>query len=84
MNPVRNDEELNHINLLRKGFLLNERPEVKKVHHVTCGSVTATTTMHPKYFSQNKAASKKWLDSKFGRDGWVNCGYCSGLNSALD
>ena len=83
MNPVRDNTELNHIKTMKKGFLLNERPEIKKVHHVTCEAVSATTVMHPKYFSQNKAASEKWLDSRFGLGGWVNCGICFGLDSPL-
>jgi hypothetical protein len=83
MNPIRDNEELNHIKLMKKGFVFNERPEVKRVHHVTCGSVTATTTQHPKYFSHNRNASRRWLDNKFGDGGWVNCGYCAGLDSPL-
>jgi len=83
MRQITLRDEWNLIKLEKKGFILNARPEVKRVHHVTCGSVTPTSLDHPKYFSQNKAASKKWLNDKFGAGKWQNCGYCSGLESPL-
>lgn len=82
MEQVRNNAELNLIKLEKRGFILNDRPDEKKVHHVTCESVTALTVTHPKYFSQNRAASREWLDSTYGERGWRNCGFCNGLDSS--
>ena len=87
MQPISSNDEMTLIKLERKGFILNERPEGRKgrkVHHVTCEAVTVMHgTAHPKYFSENRVAAKEWLDQRFGTDGWVNCGSCSGLRSPL-
>jgi hypothetical protein len=79
---ISTTDELLLIKVQKKGFVLNERPEVRRVHHASCGSVSAWID-HPKYFSENKRAATDWLDRRFGSDGWVNCGHCGGLNSPL-
>lgn len=81
MDRIATNQELNLIKVEQRGFVLNERPESRKVHHASCESVSATTTQHPKYYSQDRNAAKEWLDRTFGTDGWQNCGYCAGLNS---
>ena len=81
---IRNNEML-LIQLEGKGFILNDRLEVRRVHHASCEAVQAMVTpAYPKYFSEDRAASKDWLDRHFGTDGWVNCGMCYGLKSLFD
>jgi uncharacterized Zn-finger protein len=75
-------DELLLIKVGKTGFVLNERPDVRRVHHASCSSVSPWID-HPKYFSEDRNAARDWLDRRFGSDGWVNCGYCDGLNSRL-
>jgi uncharacterized Zn-finger protein len=82
MRPITTTDELLLIKMGKRGFVLNERPEVRRVHHASCSSVSPWID-HPKYFSENRRAATDWLDRRFGSDGWVNCGYCGGLNSPL-
>lgn len=81
MRQIQTNREMNLIKLEGKGFVFNERPEVRRVHHVTCEAVTHMGTKHPKYYSEDRARSRVWLDRRFGADGWINCGICRGLNS---
>jgi hypothetical protein len=64
MRQVWENAELNLIKLERKGFILNDRPEARNVHHVTCEAVTVMSVKHPKLFSQDRVSAKKWLDNK--------------------
>lgn len=82
MRQITTTDELLLIKVQKKGFVLNERPDVNRVHHASCNSVSPWID-HPKYFSENRSKAKYWLDCRFGSDGWVNCGYCGGLNSSL-
>jgi len=82
MRQITTSDEMLLIQLDKKGFILNERSDVKKVHHVSCEAVQAMVIReYPKYFSADRAASKDWLDRRFGSDGWENCGVCHGLRS---
>ena len=84
MRQIMTNDEMLLLQLDKKGFLLNERNDVRMVHHVSCEAVQAMVVReHPKYFSEDRSASKDWLDRRFGSDGWVNCGRCSGLRSNL-
>jgi len=82
MRQITTTDELLLIKINKTGFVLNERPEARRVHHASCSSVS-TWLDHPKYFSENSSAARDWLDRRFGSDGWVNCSYCAGLNSKL-
>jgi len=82
MREITTTDELLLIKVGKTGFVLNERPDVRRVHHASCNSVS-TWIDHPKYFSESSNAAKDWLDRRFGSDGWVNCSYCGGLNSTL-
>lgn len=80
MREITNNREMAAIKLEGKGFVLNERPESRKLHHVSCDAIHAmVATAHPKYYSEDRAATKEWLDRRFG-DGWNNCGLCRGLD----
>jgi hypothetical protein len=80
MTLVKTNEDMAYILIEREGYVLNERPEVRRVHHASCEAVAAMVASHyPKYFSLDPVASKVWLDERFGHRKWVNCGYCSGL-----
>ena len=83
MREITTTKDLLTIKVRKRGFVLNERPEVRRVHHASCDSLS-TWIDHPKYFSENRPAARDWLDRRFGSDGWVNCGYCGGLNSSLE
>lgn len=82
MDPIATSDELLLLKVEKRGFILNERPEIKRVHHASCGSVS-TWLDHPKYFSNDRDEARDWLDRRFGTDGWVNCKYCQGLESEL-
>ena len=68
MEEIRTNDEFLLIKLGKTGFVLNERPEIRKVHHISCEAVHAMTTMHPKYFSKNRKTAKDWLDRRFGAE----------------
>jgi hypothetical protein len=82
MKEIMTNDEMLNIQFMRKGFILNARPESRKIHSISCEAVHAmVATAHPKYFSADRDAAKEWLDRTFGRGGWTNCGLCSGLGS---
>lgn len=82
MDKVKTRDEMALILLEKKGFVLNERPEINRVHHATCESLSAmVASAHPKYFSTNRGQSEDWLNKRLGSDGWANCGRCGGLRS---
>lgn len=84
MRQISSNDEMALILLAKKGWVLNRRPESKKVHHASCEAVSAmVASAYPKFFSEDRSAARKWLDEQFGT-GWRNCGYCNGVNSSED
>lgn len=80
MTRVETNEAMAYILIEREGYVLNERPDVRRVHHASCESVAAmVASYHPKYFSLDPICARSWLDERFGHHGWINCGYCNGL-----
>jgi hypothetical protein len=80
MKPIKTDAEMAHILIERQGYLLNDGPEARRVHHASCNAVAAmVASRFPRYFATDSVGAKQWLDDRFGPLGWVNCGYCNGL-----
>jgi hypothetical protein len=78
------NKELAQIIIDGRGYVLNERPETRTVHHASCEAVGAmVASAYPKYFSEDKASSNQWLDEKFPSGRWKNCTYCFGLYKKL-
>ena len=85
LREILTNDQMAMIILAKKGWVLNRRPESRKVHHATCEALSAMVIKeYPKYFSEDRAAARAWLNETFGTTGWKNCGYCSGLTSARD
>ena len=81
MKLIRSKEELAQILLSNKGFVLNRRPESRKLHHASCDAIGIMNAReYPKYYAEDRAEARHWLDEKFGIV-WKNCGHCGGLNS---
>jgi hypothetical protein len=62
-----------------RGFILNIRDDVKKLHRAKCDAVTAmVSAAYPKYFFEEEEQDEalKWLDAEYGERGWSPCGYC--------
>lgn len=84
MRQILTNDEMALILLAKKGWVLNQRPESRKVHHATCEALSAMVVKeYPKYFSDDREAARAWLDEKFGSR-WKNCGYCNGVSSTKD
>lgn len=65
-----------------RGYVFNLRPDIKRVHHVSCQAVEAmVTSAYPKYFSETAAEARVWLEAELGPEdrAWVNCGFCGGV-----
>ena len=84
MRKILTNDEMALIVLSKKGWVLNWRPESRKVHHASCEALSAMVVReHPKYFSDNRADAREWLEQRFGSR-WRNCTYCNGLSSSSD
>jgi len=65
----------------KKGFVLSWRPEAKKIHHASCELLSGTlVNKYPRFFSEDRFATRHWLDHKCGPGKWANCATCGGLN----
>lgn len=63
MRQTMTNDEMLLVELDKKGFLLNERNDVSTVHHVSSEALQAMDIQeYANYFSQDRAASKDWLD----------------------
>lgn len=83
MKRVWTNDEMAVILLDKRGWVFNDRPEVKRVHKARCESVAAMlASKHPKYHSDNRDDTEEWLN-RHHRGVWLNCGLCGGLQSAV-
>lgn len=83
MTKVETHAEISRILEGGVGYVLNDRPGNRKLHHASCDFLQSMVPLpkgYPKFFSESPAEARVWLDTKFGDGGWVNCGTCLGFN----
>jgi len=62
-----------------RGYILNDRPDRKLLHHVSCQSLEAMVPgAYRKLFFEEADEAEKLLDQEFGPNNWANCGSCGG------
>jgi hypothetical protein len=81
MRQITDRLELAKIQKEERGFVLNVRPDAKRLHKAGCEAVGAmATTEHRKYFAEEDTGLVTRLNEQFGEHGWRNCGRSGGLN----
>ena len=80
MRQVMNNLELAQLQAAKMGFILNVRPEVRRLHRAACEAVGAmVSTAYPKIFFEEFSEARDWADRQYGANpvGWTTCGLCS-------
>jgi len=68
-----------------RGYILNARNDVKRLHRAGCEAVGAmVSTAYPKVFFEQLDEALKWLDAEYGKSGWLSCGFCYPNPPSLD
>jgi hypothetical protein len=68
MREVYTRRELDEIKDAEHGYILNERPGVKRLHRVTCNDVAIMwINPHPKFFFSGFEEARKWADERYGQ-----------------
>jgi hypothetical protein len=80
MEKVGSHAELTEIIGIGRGYIFNDRPDRKMLHHAKCESLEVMSTrQHDKLFFEHFKEAKKWLDRKYGSRGWEGCGRCRSM-----
>ena len=79
MRVVIDHKELTRLLESGRGYILNDRPDRKLLHHVSCQSLEAMVPgAYRKLFFEEADEAEKLLDQEFGPNNWANCGSCGG------
>ena len=79
MRELHNKDELNEIKNAERGYILNQRTNVNRLHRVTCDYVAVMwINPHPKFFFAEFEEAEQWADARYGKSptGWVKCNIC--------
>lgn len=77
MGQVADNLELAKPQSGERGFILNVRHDVKRLHRAGCEAVGAmVATAYPKMFFETGDEARQWSDAQYGPSGWTKCGLC--------
>jgi hypothetical protein len=77
MRDVQDNLELAKLQAEQRGFILNARNDVKRLHLAGCEAVGAmVSTAYPKTFFGELNEAREYLDGRYGKFGWLPCGLC--------
>jgi hypothetical protein len=73
---IKSHIELAEIKEMGKGYVLNIRPDGRKLHAANCNYLdTMYTKEYEKVFFDDLEEARKWCREKFGNR-WKHCGFC--------
>lgn len=77
MRNVRDQLDLAQLQAAKRGFILNLRPDYKRLHWAGCDSIGGMKqNEHPKRFFETLAEAREWADKELGPQGWIICNKC--------
>ena len=77
MRKIQSHAELTEIIRQGDGFIFNDRADREMLHQVNCESLEVMSTRaYDKLFFEDLSQARKWLDQKYGANGWEACGRC--------
>jgi hypothetical protein len=82
MRDVQDGVDLANLQAARDGFIVNDRPDGRKLHQAGCEAVGAMhANAYRKIFFDSAKEAVDWLNSQYG-NAWKPCGHCRGAIEA--
>lgn len=77
MRKINTHAELTEVIRIGEGFVFNDRADRRMLHAATCEALEVMSTRaYDKWFFDDWREAKKWLDARYGVNGWEVCGRC--------